>query len=174
MTMTLPPLKCRPVSENSESAPASEGARDVSHTLDVRVYYQDTDAGGVMYHARYLEFAERARGEWLRALGLPVPSFVAREGVVFAVRRAEIDWLLPARLDDVLRIATRLEALSGARISLVQEFSRAGANLAVLRLELVCITLGEAVAKPARIPERLRRRLRLGEPETEPQPDTEA
>jgi len=74
----------------------------------VRVYYEDTDAGALVYHSNYLKYMERARTEWLRGLGFD-QSELAKQGVLFVVRRVEIDFHLPARFDDLLRVITRVE-----------------------------------------------------------------
>ena len=77
-----------------------------------RVYYEDTDAGGVVYYANYLKFLERARTEWLRALGFDQRDLMRDAGILFAVRHVEIDYLLPARFDDELRIEAAVERAS--------------------------------------------------------------
>ena len=90
------------------------------HRIRIRVYYEDTDAAGIVYHAAYLEFAERARTEMLRCLGLDHASLRARFGLVFTVRRCAIDYRAPARLDDLLEVETRLVRLGGASLDLEQ------------------------------------------------------
>ena len=90
----------------------------------VRVYYQDTDGGGVVYHASYLRFLERARTEWLRALGLEQRDLAREHGVLFAVRRMEVDYLRPARLDDLLQVTARLLRRGRASLELAQEVLR--------------------------------------------------
>jgi acyl-CoA thioester hydrolase len=90
------------------------------HRLPVRVYYEDTDAGGIVYHANHLKFAERARTEMLRCLGLDHGAMRERFGLAFAVRRCRVDYLAPARLDDALLIETRLVRLGGASLDLEQ------------------------------------------------------
>lgn len=120
----------------------------------VRVYYEDTDAGGVAYHASYLRFMERARTEWMRARGFDQGELRERYGVLFVVRHMEVDFLSPARLDDCLRVSARLERLRPARILLRQEVSRAGAPageaLCRARVEVAC--LDAATRRPRRIP----------------------
>lgn len=86
------------------------------HRLPIRVYYEDTDAGGIVYHSNYLRFAERGRTEMLRALGSGHTDLVQSEGVAFAVRRCEIDFRWPARLDDLLEVETRIADIGGASI----------------------------------------------------------
>jgi acyl-CoA thioester hydrolase len=94
------------------------------HRLPVRVYYEDTDAVGVVYHANYLRFAERARTEMLRCLGLEHGTLSARSGLAFTVRRCLVDYLAPARLDDRLEVRTSLARLGGASLNLEQRFVR--------------------------------------------------
>lgn len=126
--------------------------RDGEHVLAVRVYYEDTDAGGVVYHASYLRFAERGRAEMLRALGIaraPGP-----ESPVFAVRRCEVDFLRPARLDDALEVRTRLDGASAASLWFGQTVRRGGETLAAMRVRIVLV---RPDGRPTRIPANLRR-----------------
>lgn len=122
--------------------------------LSLRVYYEDTDAGGIVYHARYLAFAERARTEALRGRGASHDELATRHGLIFVVRRAEMDYLRPARLDDLLTVTTRTVAVGGASIVLRQEFSVEDRPIGVLRVKLACIGKGDG--RPARIPPRWR------------------
>lgn len=92
--------------------------------LPVRVYYEDTDAGGVVYYANYLRFMERARTEWLRALGFEQDVLAAEQGVIFAVRRVRLDFLRPARFNDALRVSARLLRRGRASLSFAQEVTR--------------------------------------------------
>jgi len=87
----------------------------------VRVYYEDTDAGGVVYHANYLRFMERARSEWLRHLGHPVDQIVAQEKRVFVVRSVEMKFVRPARLGELLQVSAQILEMKGASMRLVQE-----------------------------------------------------
>src|ERR1700742_3787402 len=89
-----------------------------------RVYYEDTDTGGIVYYANYLKFAERARTEVLRDLGITQRILMDEEGVAFAVRRCEVDYLVPARLDDELEVRTALRALGAASLDLDQAIYR--------------------------------------------------
>ncbi len=126
------------------------------HLFALRVYYEDTDLAGIVYYANYLKFIERARSEWVRALGIDQGRLRAIEGVVFAVRRVEADYLRSAKFDDELVVETRLRALSGARIVLEQVVVRGPARLFVAVVTLVCLTeAGVAV----RLPDALRRAL---------------
>ena len=97
--------------------------------LLLRPYYQDTDAGGVVYHTRYLEFAERARNELLRSFALPTTLIAEQEGVLFALRSLTAEWLKPAHLEVLLAVKTCPVALSGARLTFRQAFFAAPANL---------------------------------------------
>ncbi len=124
----------------------------------VRVYYQDTDAGGIVYHATYLAFGERARAEALRSLGAPHAEMIARHNVMFVVRRAEIAYQRPARLDDEVDIATRIVEVGGASAKLRQHFRRDSDSLAVLDVWLGCVrpTDGRAARLPAFWRDRMR------------------
>ncbi|MDP3959040.1 MAG: tol-pal system-associated acyl-CoA thioesterase [Pseudorhodobacter sp.] len=126
------------------------------HLFALRVYYEDTDLAGIVYYANYLKFIERARSEWVRTLGIDQGRLRAAQGVGFAVRRVEADYLRPARFDDALVVETRLRAVSGARIVLEQVVVRGPARLFVAVVTLVCLTeAGVAV----RLPDALRRAL---------------
>ncbi|MGB8274759.1 MAG: YbgC/FadM family acyl-CoA thioesterase, partial [Alphaproteobacteria bacterium] len=96
------------------------------HRFPVRVYYEDTDAGGVVYYANYLKFAERARTEMMHLVGAGYGDAVRAGKVAFAVRRCEIDFLAPARLDDLLEVETRLLEAGGASLSAEQRIRREG------------------------------------------------
>ena len=121
----------------------------------VRVYYEDTDAGGVVYHANYLRFAERARTEFLRAIGVEQRELRERDGLGFVVRRCTVDYRAPARLDDALDVVTTIKAIRGAALDAVQEIRRSGEDEALVVLDLViaCVNAGGG---PARLPARVR------------------
>mgnify|MGYP003638025240 CR=1 FL=1 len=123
------------------------------HVFPVRVYYEDTDAGGVVYYANYLRFAERARTELLRDLGIDHTTLLADAGLMFAVRRCEADYVKPARLDDLLEVGTRFVEASGASFWMAQTVRRADETLAEMKLRLVCM---RPDGRPARIPASLR------------------
>jgi acyl-CoA thioester hydrolase len=144
--------------KGADSAAAEGGAIDLarlpSHLFACRVYYEDTDAAGIVYYANYLRFAERARTEMLRAGGLDHVKLYADTGVTLAVRRCVADYLAPARLDDLLSIESRITALRGATLELSQVVrGNTGADLVRLTVTLVAIL---ASGKPTRIPARLR------------------
>src|ERR1700734_1676991 len=103
-------------------------------TISSRVYYEDTDAGGVVYHANYLRFAERARTEALRDFGIPHTELVSQHGLMFMVRRVKVDFLDASRLDDSLEVVTRTQHVGAATVDLCQSVVRAGRVLAVLEL----------------------------------------
>ena len=134
-------------------APSSGRLADGRHELPVRIYYEDTDAGGVVYHARYLAFAERARTEMLRAVGAPSTELAASSGLGFAVRRLSAEFRQPARLDDALTVRTGLKGFEGASIALEQAIWRNATLLVEILLELVCIN---GRFRPVRIPAALK------------------
>ena len=116
----------------------------------VRVYWEDTDAGGVVYYANYLKFLERARSEWLRSLGFEQDTLRDEDGVVFVVRRVEIDYLAPARFNDALEVSVTLAEPGRASLAVEQTIRRGPTRLATARVKLACV---DAVKfKPARIP----------------------
>ncbi len=123
----------------------------------VRVYYEDTDAAGVVYYANYLKFMERARTEWLAALGFPLAAFEREYGIVFVVHRCEIDYRQPARLNDVLEVTVEMIDRGPARLVARQEVQRAGVVLTSARIVLAC--LDAARWRPARIPAPLAARM---------------
>lgn len=119
----------------------------------VRVYWEDTDAGGVVYYANYLKFLERARSEWLRALGFEQPDLIARHGGVFVVRRVEADYLLPARFNDELSVKTEIETSGNVSLVMRQTVVRGEAVLLTARVKLVWVN--EVTFKPAKIPDEI-------------------
>jgi acyl-CoA thioester hydrolase len=118
-----------------------------THLFPVRVYFEDTDAGGIVYHARYLHFMERARTEMMRCLTIPHAQMTADHGVLFAVRKCEIDYLSPARLDDSLEVLTRIAEIGGASLIATQWVRRNQETLVQARIRLACITLAGRVAR---------------------------
>jgi acyl-CoA thioester hydrolase len=122
------------------------------HIFPVRVYYEDTDFSGNVYHAAYLKFLERGRTEFLREMGVH-HSELAREGIAFAVRSMRIDFDGAAHIDDLLEVATRVLAVSGARLTLEQTILRGGA--VVTRAEVVVVAI-KTTGGPARLPRTLR------------------
>ena len=124
-----------------------------SHSLPLRVYYEDTDAAGMVYHANYLKFAERGRSEMLRSLGFPHRKLAAENGVGFAVRRCSVEYLTPARLEDALVVDTTLIELGAATLNLRQQVRRGGELLADLEVLVACIGRD---GRPRRLPSALR------------------
>jgi acyl-CoA thioester hydrolase len=122
----------------------------------LRVYYEDTDAVGVVYYANYLKFAERARTEMLRALGIEQSGAMKDAGLAFVVKRCEIDYQRPARLDDRLDVTLSVTKVGGASLEGRQAISRAGEDLAQLFLRLGCI---DPSGKPAKMPADVRAQL---------------
>ncbi|WP_431854186.1 tol-pal system-associated acyl-CoA thioesterase [Azospirillum sp.] len=118
------------------------------HRYPLRVYYEDTDAGNIVYHANYLRFMERARTEMLRLMGWHHTGLLADQGVSFAVRRCEIDFIAPAKLDDTLEVETRITDIGGASFAVDQTIRRDGKELA--RADLKLATLNRA-GRPARL-----------------------
>lgn len=122
----------------------------------LRVYWEDTDGGGVVYHSRYLNFLERARTEWLRARGVDQSALAAKEGVVFAIRRMEVDWIAPARLDDVLDISVHSVRASAARLAFTQEMHRASDGREIARAGVTAVCLDAVRFRPRKMPEWIR------------------
>jgi len=116
----------------------------------VRVYYEDTDLGGVVYYANYLKFLERARTEWLRALGFEQTGLAAVHGVVFVVRSISLDYLKPARFDDALVVTVEPREVGASRIALAQRVRRGEDELVAASVELACVNT--ATFRPVRIP----------------------
>jgi tol-pal system-associated acyl-CoA thioesterase len=128
-------------------------APPVVFSLPVRVYYQDTDAGGVVFHANYLAFFERARTEWLRRLGFDIGA-MAREGLLFIVREVRVSYSRPAFLDDALEVTVGVEHLGRAQFTLEQRVERGAELLARGSINLGCVSAGEF--RPLRVPDSLR------------------
>lgn len=123
------------------------------HVYPLRVFYEDTDALGIVYHANYLKFAERARTEMLRLLGTGQWALMENEGVGFSVRHCEVEFIAPARLDDVLEVHTSLLALAGASLRIVQTIRRGDSDITRLILKIACVS---DKGRAARLPENLR------------------
>ncbi len=133
--------------------PTSGEIEHGEHLLPVRVYYEDTDFTGVVYHANYLRYFERGRSDFLRVRGISHTELRARpEPVAFVVRRMEVDFARPARVDDALVVRTAYERLKGPRILVRQRIERDGEPIASASVEVVCIRLdGRPVKPPADI-----------------------
>ena len=125
--------------------------------IGVRVYYEDTDAAGIVYYANYLRFLERGRTEWLRALGVGQFRLAQEAGIVFAVRSLNIEYLKPARLDDVLAVLTELTLPGRAQVTLKQRIERDGETLVEATVRIAC--LNTKTMKPAALPAALRNKM---------------
>ena len=120
-------------------------------SLPVRVYFQDTDAGGVVYHASYVNFMERARTEWLRTHGYSNAGLMKEFGVVFVVRSLKLDYLKPALLDDLLTVTAQIKDIGRSRLNLLQSVLRGDEVLTEGEVHLVCVSLENF--KPVSVPE---------------------
>ena len=132
--------------------PTVDETPELTFDWPVRVYYEDTDAGGVVYHGRYLNFFERARTEWLRTLGYEQDRLREQEGILFAVRRVDIDYLTPARFNDALRLAARLTRVAGASLEFEQHALRDadGSCCCRAQVKLACVDI--ETLRPTRLP----------------------
>ena len=129
-------------------------------SIPIRVYYEDTDTGNVVYYANYLKFMERARTEWLRALGFEQDELSRREGVLFAVRSARLDFLQPARFNDLLQATVQIVKRGHASMTFAQEIRRERRTLCEGEVKVACLDAASFVPRP--IPERLRTQLSAG------------
>lgn len=128
-------------------------------SLPIRVYFQDTDAGGVMYHASYVNFMERARTEWLRTLGYSNAELMREFGVVFVVRSLRLDYFKPALLDDLLEVTAQIKDTGRSRLTLLQNVLRGDEVLAEGEVHLVCVSVESF--KPVSVPEVLRKQWKI-------------
>ena len=128
------------------------------HVLPVRVYFEDTDAGGVVYHASFVRFAERGRTDFLRLLGTDARQLIdgsdKREPAAFVVRRMQIDFYRPGRMDDLLEVETRVKELGGASVTLIQTIKRGDQRLVEAEVTVVLVSVS---GKPLRLNEAVRR-----------------
>lgn len=120
------------------------------YKLPIRVYYEDTDMAGIVYYANYLRYIERGRSEWVREVGLDQNRMKDQDGIVFAVRRVEADYLAPARLDDELVVETWVESRKPVRMVMGQEVKRGEKVLFRAMVAVICMTLD---GKPVRLPD---------------------
>lgn len=120
----------------------------LKHRSHYRIYYEDTDAGGVVYYANYLKFAERARTEWLRDLDFSQQQLAQEENILFVVRRAEIELLKPARLDDKIEVETVVTEIKGPKLHMDQTIT-CGEVLAEIKVLIICTNTD---LKPVRLP----------------------
>lgn len=132
------------------SEPSAGYIRGNLHILPVRIYYEDTDFSGMVYHANYLRYCERGRSDVLRLLGFGHTELAARpEPLAFTVRRIEVEYFLPARIDDALEVRSLWQEAAGARFKVRQEIFRGEQRLAAALVEAACISLA---GRPRRIP----------------------
>ena len=129
------------------------GGTEAAHRHRIRVYFEDTDAGGMVYYANYLKFAERARTEMLRSAGISHARMVADDGLMLVVRRCSAEYLRAARLDDELEIETRLVECAGASLTLDQRIQRGAELIVAVNVTIACVTRD---GRPTRLPERIR------------------
>ena len=140
----------QPRIERNDARASEPQASSQPFTLPIRVYYEDTDAGGVVYYANYLKFCERARTEWLRTLGVSQQALIDEQGLAFVVRSVQADYLASARLDDALEVVTRVAMLRRASILFEQQIMRGQELLFTTRVLLASIDLHRQ--KPVAIP----------------------
>ena len=126
------------------------------HKFELSIYYEDTDLAGIVYYANYLKFIERARSEWVQALGIDQMRLKAEYGVVFAVRRIEADYLQAAKFGDRLQVRTRVLEITGARVRLEQKVERDTETLFTANVTLIALTEG---GKATRMPAEFRLKL---------------
>ena len=138
-----------PVTPRNHAAPG--------FVLPVRVYYEDTDAAGVVYYANYLRFCERARTEWLRALGFEQQALMRDAGIAFVVRKISAAYRLPARLDDVLEVVSRISDIGGASLVFAQDILRGKELVFESSISIACLDTRRQ--RPCALPEALRSRL---------------
>jgi len=125
----------------------------MSHSFPIRVYYEDTDMAGIVYYANYLKYIERARSDWVREMGIDQNAMRREDGVVFAVRRVEADYHMPAQFDDRLEVRTQVASVTGARLVMDQEVRRGEDLLFSAHVTIVCIN---EAGLPARLPANIR------------------
>lgn len=130
---------------------------EADFSLPVRVYYQDTDAGGVVYHATHLHFLERARYEWLRELGFTANSLIENHDVLFMIRSLEIEYSKPATLDNLLSVTVKVTHIGRSRITLFQEILLENIKLVSATIHVVCV--GATTLKPVSLPMPLREKI---------------
>ncbi len=128
----------------------------------VRVYYEDTDSGGVVYYANYLKFMERARTEWLRHLGFEQDELIRKEAVIFAVRSVQVDYLLPARFNDELSVSAKLIEQGRASLTIDQSITRVADYALLCKGSVKIVSLQPDSFKPCAIPKNITQQLEQG------------
>ncbi|MCW9710531.1 tol-pal system-associated acyl-CoA thioesterase [Avibacterium sp. 21-586] len=122
--------------------------------VPMRVYYEDTDAGGVVYHARYLHFFERARTDYLRELGFSQQALLEEHKLAFVVKTMQIDYRLAAKLDDLLTVETEVSGIKGATILFSQQIKRNDVLICTAEVKVACVDLTKM--KPVAIPQEMK------------------
>ncbi len=128
----------------------------------VRVYYEDTDSGGVVYYANYLKFMERARTEWLRQFGFEQDELIHNEGVIFAVRSVQVDYLLPARFNDELSVSAKLIEQGRASLTIEQKITRVADSSLLCKGSVKIVSLRPDSFKPCAIPDQIKQQINQG------------
>lgn len=129
-------------------------------TWNVRVYYEDTDAGGIVYYANYLKFFERARTEWLRAIGVDQHALLQEHDAMFVVKNVAAEYHAPARLDDVLKLTLSIEKLGRASLQFVQQAWNGEQLLNTARVKIGCV---DSALRPRAVPDVVAARMRGAE-----------
>lgn len=124
-----------------------------SQTFSYRVYYEDTDAGGVVYYANYLKFYERARSDFLRELNISQSNLANDQKIIFVVRKCQIEYHFPARLDDMLAVEVKISEINKVSLTMMQKITKSSQLISELTVELVC--LNSQTFKPTRLPKNL-------------------
>ncbi len=126
----------------------------MKHMANFRVYYEDTDAGGVVYYANFLKFAERARTDFLRESGYDHQRLAKEKNVFYVVKKAEIEYLAPGRLDDLIKVETIITKVGASSVEMSQNcFNQEGIKLADVKILIVCVTNEGNKIRSARIPD---------------------
>jgi acyl-CoA thioester hydrolase len=124
-----------------------------SEQFNYRIYYEDTDAGGVVYYANYLKFFERARTDFLRSIGISQALLAQMENIIFVVKRCVIEYQYPARLDDEISVSVKIKEIHKVSLTMTQEITKSAQLIAQLEVQIVC--LNQQNFKPTRLPQKL-------------------
>jgi acyl-CoA thioester hydrolase len=124
-----------------------------SDQFNYRIYYEDTDAGGVVYYANYLKFFERARTDFLRNIGISQAILAQIENIIFVVKRCTIEYHHPARLDDEINVSVKIKEIHKVSLTMTQEITKSAQLIAQLEVQIVC--LNQQNFKPTRLPQKL-------------------
>ncbi len=122
-------------------------------TTKYRIYYEDTDAGGIVYYANYLKFFERARTDFLRSLNIIQSELAASENVIFVVRKCAIEYLTPAKMDDLIEISVEVKKINPASIEMFQEIKKSDKIISTLNVQIACVSADKI--QPKKIPQNL-------------------